>query len=253
MPETVRLAMWSGPRNISTAMMRAFGNRADCTVSDEPLYGAWLAASGADHPLREEIIAAMDTDWQHVVANLTGAAPDGKPLWYQKHMTHHLLPEMWRGDWLARLTHAFLIRDPAAVVASYLRQRGSVTPEAIGMPQQRRLFRFVRRELGQEPPIIDAGEFLTDPEGHLRALCTRLDLTFTEAMLAWPAGPRSSDGVWAVHWYRNVWASTGFAPAGQRPVALSPAAERVAEQCLADYRYLFDRRLIVEPGLSNPG
>jgi hypothetical protein len=244
MPETTRIAMWSGPRNISTAMMRAFENRPDCVVSDEPLYGAWLKMSGARHPMRETIIEAMDTDWRSVVDRLTGPPPDGAALWYQKHMTHHIEPEMMEAGWLSKLTHVFLIRDPRPVVASYLDRRGTVSPEDIGVPQQQRLYDFIVGRLGQEPPVIDSGEFLADPEGHLRALCARLDINFFEDMLAWPEGPRPSDGVWASHWYAKVWASTGFGPPPGDPPELEGRAKAVADSCRPLYQQLYRLRIV---------
>lgn len=241
----IRIAMWSGPRNISTAMMRAFENRPDCTVSDEPLYGAWLDMTGADHPMREAVIAAMETDWTRIADILTGPVPDEQPVWYQKHMTHHLLPEMLRRDWLSKLTHAFLIRPPEAVVVSYLKKRDTVSPEDIGVPQQAQLYDFVRDELGQAPPVIDSGEFLEDPEGHLRALCDRLGIGFTPEMLSWPAGPRDSDGPWAPHWYGNVWRSTGFRrPPGTAP-KLDNYANKAAAACRPEYERLYRERLRV--------
>jgi len=240
---SIRIAMWSGPRNISTALMRAFENRGDCFVSDEPLYGAWLKATGEPHPMAEEVIAAMEADWRKVVGTLTGPAPGGEPVWYQKHMTHHVLPEMLEPGWLGRLRHAFLIRDPRAVVASYLDKRDTVSAEDIGVPQQWAIYRFVTGELGQDPPVIDSGEFLADPEAHLRALCDRLAIPFTDSMLSWPAGPRQTDGVWAPHWYQRVRESTGFgAPTGEPP-ALSGRGRDVAACCSATYTRLFERRL----------
>jgi Sulfotransferase domain len=172
---TLRIAMWSGPRNISTAMMRAWGNRGDCAVSDEPLYAAYLAETGLDHPGREAVIAAGETDWRRVVDALLGPAPQGATIWYQKHMSHHLLPGM-AVDWVLGLRNVFLIRDPAEVVASYLKSRATVTPEDIGLPQQGRLFDLLRERLGEAPPVIDAGDFLRAPEAHLRALCARLGI-----------------------------------------------------------------------------
>lgn len=242
-PRPLRIAMWSGPRNISTAMMRAFENRADCAVADEPLYGAWLSITGEPHPMADEIVEAMETDWRKVTGMLTGAVPDGKPLWYQKHMTHHLLPEMIERDWLGRLTHVFLIRDPAEVVASYLNMRGTVSAEDIGVPQQARLYNFICDELGQNPPVIDSGDFLRDPEGHLRALCNRLRIAFNPAMLAWPLGPRNSDGVWAPHWYESVWASTGFGAPREEAPQLEGAALEVAEACRPAWQRLYAQRL----------
>ncbi len=243
MSEPLRIAMWSGPRNISTAMMRAFENRPDCTVSDEPLYGAWLKMSGEPHPMREEVIAAMDSDWRSVVDHLTGEVPDGKPVWYQKHMTHHILPEMMDAGWLSKLTHVFLIRDPRHVVASYLGKRDTVSPEDIGVPQQQAIYDFIVGRLGKEPPIIDSGEFLADPEGHLRALCERLAIPFDDNMLSWPAGPRASDGVWAPHWYQKVRESTGFGPPPSGTPELKGRPRRVAASCLPRYQQMFRLRL----------
>ncbi|HTA65904.1 MAG TPA: hypothetical protein VK753_10410 [Xanthomonadaceae bacterium] len=238
----MRVAMWSGPRNISTAMMRAWENRGDCAVSDEPLYAAYLAATGIDHPMREEVIAAGDTDANHVIGALLGAVPDGRPIWYQKHMTHHLLPGMDRG-WIGRLANVLLIRDPREVVASYLKARATVTPEDIGLPQQVELFEMLSAA-GKPPPVIDAGDFLRAPEAHLRTLCELLGIDFTERMLHWPAGPRASDGVWAPHWYAQVWKSTGFDPARPRQqIGLTPAGEEVADACRPHYDMLRARRL----------
>lgn len=233
-----RIAAWSGPRNISTAMMRAWENRPDCAVSDEPLYAHYLQATQLDHPGRDEVIAAGDTDWRRVAAALAdGPAPDGAAVWYQKHMTHHLLPGMELG-WVHRLENVFLIRDPALVVASYVKSRATVAPEDIGLLQQARLFDEIADRLGTAPPVIDAERFLLAPEVHLRALCARLALPFSERMLAWPAGPRASDGVWAPHWYDAVWKSTGFEPPRERRVELSGDAARAADACRPAYEAL---------------
>lgn len=243
MAETRRIAMWSGPRNISTAMMRAFENRSDCAVSDEPLYAAWLSMSGEPHPMAGEVIAAMETDWRAVTTTLAGRAPGDATLWYQKHMTHHLLPAMMETGWLSQMTHVFLIRDPRHVVASYLNKRETVSAESIGVPQQQRLFRFVCEHLDQDPPIIDSGEFLKDPEGHLRALCERLQINFLPSMLAWPPGPRESDGVWASHWYQAVWQSSGFGPPPGSPPRLEGEAAAVAARCQPIYQKMHARRI----------
>lgn len=239
----LRIAMWSGPRNISTAMMRSFENRPDCVVSDEPLYGAWLKMSGAPHPMRKRVIEAMETDWRKVVDRLAGPIPDNHPLWYQKHMTHHLLPEMMETDWLSQIKHVFLIRAPEQVVASYLKKRDTVSPEDIGLPQQQQIYDFIHGRLGQNPPVIDSSEFLADPEGHLRALCDWLDIDFLPEMLAWPKGPRDSDGVWASHWYQSVWESTGFGPPPNTTPRLQGKAREVADACRPLYEQLHARRL----------
>jgi hypothetical protein len=239
--------MWSGPRNISTAMMRAWENRGDCAVSDEPLYAAYLATTGIDHPMRDEVISAGDTDWHSVVRVLTGSVPDGKPIWYQKHMTHHLLPGMLSQEsgrgWIGQLANVLLIRDPHEVVASYLKARATVTPEDIGLPQQVELFDMLDAA-GMPPPIIDAGDFLRAPEAHLRALCILLGIDFTNRMLQWPPGPRATDGVWATHWYSRVWESTGFeSRSGSETIPLSTAGARVADACMPHYNRLHALRM----------
>lgn len=243
----MRVAMWSGPRNISTAMMRAWENRGDCTVSDEPLYAAYLKATGLDHPGREEVIAAGDTDPQHVIKTLLGPIPGDRPIWYQKHMSHHLLPGIDH-EWIHALHNVFLIRDPAEVVASYIKSRATVAAEDIGLLQQDQLFNEVVARTGQIPLVIDASDFLQAPEGYLRAICTRLGIAFTERMLHWPAGPRESDGVWAPYWYDAVWKSTGFEPWHPRVVRLEAAAERVAEACRPVYEHLREHRLRLRAG-----
>jgi hypothetical protein len=239
----LRVAMWSGPRNISTAMMRAWENRGDCAVSDEPLYAAYLAATGLDHPGREDIIADGDTDPAHVAQALSlGPAPGGRPLWYQKHMTHHLLPGI-DTRWVQGLANVFLIRDPAEVVESYLKSRATVAPEDIGLQQQVQLFDQVANHLGHAPPVIDADDFLRDPGGHLLALCTHLGIPFTDRMLAWPAGRRDSDGIWAPYWYDAVWRSTGFEPWRPRAPRLDGQALRVADACRPAYERLRAQRM----------
>ena len=246
---SLRIAMWSGPRNISTAMMRAWENRGDCAVSDEPLYAAYLATTGLDHPMRDEVIAAGDTDWRGVVCYLLGPVPGDRPIWYQKHMTHHLLPGMLSQEsgraWIAQLANVLLIRDPREVIVSYLKARTTVTAEDIGLPQQVELFDMLS-DAGTPPPIIDAGDFLRAPEAHLRALCTRLGIAFTERMLHWPPGPRDSDGVWAPHWYAHVWQSTGFeAPPPSHAIHVPAAGAHVAEACMHHYQRLHAQRLRV--------
>ena len=239
----VRVAMWSGPRNISTAMMRAWENRGDCAVSDEPLYAHYLDRTRLDHPAREEVIADGDTDWQRVVAALLGPAPGGAAVWYQKHMTHHLLPHMDHA-WIAQLRNVLLIRDPREVVASYVKSRATVTADDIGLPQQIALYDELCTA-GSPPPILDAGDFLRAPETHLRALCAWLGIDFTPRMLQWPKGARDSDGIWAPHWYAHVWESTGFEAPVEKEINLSGTAAEVAEECLPHYQRLHALRMQV--------
>ena len=241
--EVVRVAMWSGPRNISTAMMRAWENRGDCAVSDEPLYAHYLDHTGLDHPAREEVIADGDSDWRRVVDSLLGPAPGNAAVWYQKHMTHHLLPHMDHA-WIAGLRNVLLIRDPREVVASYVKSRATVTANDIGLPQQVALYDELCAT-GSPPPILDAGDFLRAPEAHLRALCEWLGIGFTKRMLHWPKGPRASDGIWAPHWYAHVWESTGFEAPVEKETTLSGAAAEVAEQCRPHFERLHKLRMRV--------
>jgi hypothetical protein len=201
--------MWSGPRNLSTAMMRSFGSRADTFVSDEPFYGPFLKTSGVDHPMREEVIAAMDCDWGSVMAGLRGPAPDGSPVWYQKHMWHHMIGPVGYADF-AGFSHAFLIREPERMIASYLRKRESAAFEDFGLERQADFFGREAERLGRAPPAVDANDVLENPEGVLSKLCDALGLGWDSAMLHWEPGRRATDGPWAPHWYGAVEASTGF-------------------------------------------
>ena len=219
------------------------GEPPDCTVTDEPLYAAYLAATGLDHPARDEVIAAGDTDWRRVAAYLTGPVPGGRRVWYQKHMAQHLLPGMDLA-WVHSLTNVFLIRDPAEVVDSYLKSRAEVTPEDIGLLQQEALYDELLRGGGKPPLVLAADDFLRDPEAHLRLLCEHVGVAFSERMLHWPAGPRASDGVWAPHWYAAVWRSTGFEPWRPRAPTLDAAGQAVAEACRPAYQRLWQARQI---------
>ena len=226
--------MWSGPRNISTAMMRAWENRGDTAVIDEPFYAHYLQATGVNHPGREEVLRSQSTDWEEVAAMLTGPIPDGKPIWYQKHMTQHILPDMSL-DWLDQVTNCFLIRDPEAVVASFTIQRPDAAAWELGFEQQARLFDHVCDKLGHAPPVIDADDVLKNPRRVLNALCAKLGIPFTDRMLHWPPGPRASDGVWAPHWYAAVERSTGFAPYRERKVTLTVFQRKLVAECLKPY------------------
>ncbi len=211
MTEPVRIAMWSGPRNISTAMMRSFENRPDTAVVDEPFYAAFLAGTGLDHPMREEVLRTQPTDWREVAGQLAGPIPGGRVVFYQKHMTHHML-DGFGLEWTAACRSAFLIRPPEAVLASYAKKRGGVTLQEIGFVRQAELFDREADRLGRAPPVIEARDVLADPPGMLGALCAALGVGFDDHMLSWPAGRRDTDGVWAPVWYDAVERSTGFGP-----------------------------------------
>ena len=223
---STNIAMWSGPRNISTAMMYAFGNRPDCEAWDEPFYAFSLVHHGNDHPMRDEIIAANDSDWNSLVRRCT--APSSLPVFYQKHMTHHMLPGYDR-SWIKGLVNAFLIREPERVLASYTQKWADVTLRDIGFVEQAEIFDMVAEHLGHAPPVVNADDVLNDPEGVLTKLCTACGISFDRAMLSWNAGPKSFDGNWAPHWYNAVWKSTGLSKPEPKHVELPGALQKIAD------------------------
>jgi len=242
MNQPLRIAMWSGPRNISTAMMRAWGNRSDTHVIDEPFYAYYLQATMAEHPVAEDVIAAGETEWRKVVAQLLGEAPGGKAIFYQKQMTHHLLPEIDRG-WLNDVTNCFLIRDPREVIISYCKKNHEPTREDLGFAEQAEIFDLVRARTGKIPPVIDVRDVLKDPARTLGLLCAALRVEFSEAMLSWPPGRRETDGIWAEHWYAEVERSTGFQPYQPRSGMVPSHLRPVYEECLESYERLYQYRL----------
>ncbi len=237
-----RIAMWSGPRNISTALMRAFENRPDAWVVDEPLYAHYLTQVTVAHPGVDEVIATHDSDWQRVVAGLVGPIPEGRQVYYQKHMAHHWLPHL-RGEWVFALTNAFLIRHPAEMLTSLAAKMGQPVLRDTGLPQQVEILREVRRRTGKTPPVLDTEDVLKDPRGVLERFCTQIGVTFDERMLCWPAGRRPTDGVWAKHWYDAVERSTGFEPWAPRPRQVAPELEPLLAECLPYYDELAEHRL----------
>jgi len=234
----IRIAMWSGPRNISTAMMRAFEARPDTRVVDEPFYAAYLAATGADHPMREEVLASQPQDWLDVVFNLAIVPPDAPRIFYQKHMTHHMLEDFGL-NWTAGCRNAFLIRDPARVLASYAARRSDVTLEDIGIKRQAEIFQFIAMSQALPPPVVEGADILANPEGMLTSLCKALGIPFTRDMLSWRPGRRSTDGVWAPAWYDAVEKSTGFGPPPDEALpALPDHLQRIADEARPYYEAL---------------
>jgi hypothetical protein len=245
MPEPIRIAMWSGPRNISTAMMRSFGNRADTSVIDEPFYAAYLAATGIDHPMREESLASQPKDWRVVVEALLGPVPGGREIFYQKHMTHHMVAGFGR-DWIAQARNAFLIRAPEDVLLSYAEKREAVTLDDIGFVSQSELFDREAQRLGHAPPVVHADDVLADPRGTLSELCSALDIPFCGTMLSWPPGRRATDGVWAPVWYGSVERSTGFAVQRKKSPrgALSDHLRHIADAARPHYERLVSFKIV---------
>jgi len=242
MTQAIRIAMWSGPRNISTAMMRAWGNRSDTSVFDEPFYAYYLKATGKKHPGAEEVIARGETDRRRIITLLTGPVPSRRRIFFQKHMTHHLLPEIDR-EWLGTVTNCFLIRDPSDVIASYIKKREDLALEDLGFVQQMEIFDFVRSRMNAIPPIVDAKDVLENPERILRLLCKAVGVEFSELMLSWPPGLRETDGVWAKYWYGEVAKTTSFQPRRPRREEVPKRLRETYDRCRACYERLYGYRL----------
>ncbi len=242
-PAALRIAMWSGPRNISTAMMRSWGNRPDTAVCDEPFYAHYLQATRRDHPGATEVIARGETDWRRVVERLIGDVPDGKQIFYQKQMTHHLLPQIDRA-WLRVVTNCFLIRDPREVIGSYIKKNNDPTLEDIGFVQQGEIFDWVCTYTGAIPAVIDARDVLENPRRILELLCAKVGVEFSDSMLSWPPGLRETDGIWAKHWYGEVATSTSFRASTLREPETMPARLRdIYDRCRKCYDRLHANRL----------
>lgn len=241
-PDPKRIAMWSGPRNLSTALMYSFAARGDCHVWDEPFYAAYLKATGLEHPMKAQVINAGLTNPTEVGQSCLAPLSAEQSLFYQKHMTLHMIPSFDRG-FMCGLTNVFLIRHPARVIASYIKKRESPTLADIGFVQQAELFDEVANWLGHAPLVVAAEDIIATPNETLARLCVALGIPFVDAMLNWPAGPKPYDGAWAPHWYNAVHASTGFdEPEGPLPDLPSDAAA-LAEQAMPHYLRLAAQKL----------
>lgn len=237
----MRIAMWSGPRNLSTAMMYSFAARGDCAVVDEPFYAAYLAQTGLDHPMRDAIMAAQPQDPARVVEGLLGPVPAQKRHFYQKHMAQHMIPGVPR-EWVNELTNVFLIRHPARVAASFSAKYDNPTLADIGFVQQAELYDQLV-SAGQSPIVIDSADIRRDPEAMLQRLCAAIGLDWTPAMMSWPRGGHADDGIWAAHWYAAVHDSTGFAPAEGPPPEFDGPRAALAEAAMPAYERLQDVKL----------
>jgi hypothetical protein len=240
---TLRIAMWSGPRNISTAMMRSWENRSDTEVIDEPFYAFYLNKTRSPHPCFEEVLQSQSDNYEQVVAELTKDVCNSK-VQYQKHMTHHMLTGIDL-TWVKDLQHCFLIRDPAQVVNSYTNSRGVCSVEDIGIKRQFELYQDISQISGQDIPIIDSNDVLKNPECVLRLLCEKLGVSYIPEMLSWPQGSRTSDGVWAKHWYKNVDNSSGFAPHLAQHLQLNYEQLSVVNQVQPFYQQLYNKRISI--------
>ena len=240
---TTIISMWSGPRNISTTMMRAFANRADIAAIDEPFYAWYLKSTGVNHPYRDETLAKYPCDWRRVIDWIEAPSASGEEIRFLKHIAYHL-PDDADLSFVLRHRNFLLIRDPRAMIASFSNKHEDVTPVIRSYEMELKMFEFLAAR-GLACPVVDAADILKAPEPMLKALCAALRISFDPAMLAWPPGPRPEDGPWAPHWYDAVWASTGFKPYVEKTASLSRELEEAAEKSMSAYQGLFARRLTI--------
>ncbi len=237
--------MWSGPRNISSALMRSFENRSDCFVSDEPFYSYFLAKTKLKHPLYQEIIQSGFTDYNQIIKYITGPIPSSKKIWYQKHMAHHIL-EGNNMKWVKHMKNCLLIRHPSDVILSYLQKNKLENIEQLGYLQLIQIYKILTEELNIHPIIIDAEDLLSKPEDMLNLLCKNLGIKFDKKMLSWSVGIRKTDGVWSKHWYKNVEASNGFNPFNKTDRKIPVKYRIINDKCMELYNFLYERRMIVK-------
>ncbi|MEQ8211272.1 MAG: hypothetical protein RH917_15705 [Lacipirellulaceae bacterium] len=245
MSQVHRIAMWSGPRNISTALMRSWGSRPDTIVCDEPFYAYYLKTTGyTHHPGYQEVLSTQESDWQQVVDQLTGSLPDNNQILYQKQMAHHLVGD-YSLSWADEMINMFLIRDPREMLLSLIQKIPEPTIEETGLPQQVALFERIRNQKGIIPAVIDAKDVLLDPPGMLKKLCASIAVPFREEMLRWKPGIHETDGVWAKFWYANVAESTTFSPYSPRTGEIPSKHKRLLQQCQALYNSLSNHKLSI--------
>ena len=237
-----RIAMWSGPRNISTAMMRSFENRKDTLVIDEPFYAYYLNKTGLNHPLREKILASQSINWDEIVCLLNGEIPKENTIFYQKHMVHHIL-SFDNIRWVKNFKNCLLIRHPRQVIISYSKKNKINSVNDLGFVQQVELFEHIKNLTGSYPAVIDAKDILLDPKLYLSKLCNYFDISFTEEMLSWPIGQRTSDGIWGSHWYKNVINSNGFIPYKESEDRINQDDMQFYKDSIEHYNYLISYKL----------
>ena len=235
--------MWSGPRNLSTALMRSFENRTDTAVIDEPFYAHFLKQTNLNHPGRNEIISTLDSNWDNIVLKITGPIPQNKSIWYQKHMAQHNL-EGCDLNWIKNFHNCILIRDPKYVIPSYNKEYSLSDEKLLGYCQQLNLIRILEDEESITPPIFDATDILEKPEQALKKICISVGIRFSQKMLKWPKGKRKSDGIWAKYWYRNVENSSGFQPFQKKNIVIDKKLISIYDKCLADYYSMYEKRII---------
>ena len=234
--------MWSGPRNISTALMRSWESRSDTFVIDEPFYAHYLSVTNVDHPGRDEIVQSGETDQSVVSKGLISDIDDSCSIYFQKHMTHHMIPSVDR-DWMKDVVNCFLIRNPKDMILSYTKVNSNLSMHLLGLEEQYELFEYVTKINGRAPPVVDSKDILLDPRETLRLLCEKIGVVFSEEMLSWSKGVRDTDGIWAKYWYDNVINSTGFNTYTEKNEVIRDEYLQLYEDCLKIYEKLSKHKI----------
>ena len=234
--------MWSGPRNISTALMRSWESRSDTFVIDEPFYAHYLSVTNVDHPGRDEIVQSGETDQSVVSKGLISDIDDSCSIYFQKHMTHHMIPSVDR-EWMKDVVNCFLIRDPKDMILSYTKVNSNLSMHLLGLEEQYELFEYVTKINGRAPPVVDSKDILLDPRETLRLLCEKIGVVFSEEMLSWSKGVRDTDGIWAKYWYDNVINSTGFNTYTEKNEVIRDEYLQLYEDCLKIYEKLSKHKI----------
>ena len=238
------IAMWSGPRNLSTALMRSFENRSDSFVSDEPFYPFYLYKTGHHHPMKDKIIESGQINYNQIIKSITGTIPHSKKIWYQKHMAHHILSGL-DFNWIKKMNNCLLIRHPKDVILSYSKKNVIESIYQLGYLQQIEIYKMLAKEMGTPPIIIDAQDLLREPKKMLVEICKNLRITFDDKMLSWPQGVRKTDGIWGRHWYKQVEASTGFKPYVKTNRIIPSQYQDLYNECMEYYNFLYQNRIIL--------
>ena len=236
-----RIAMWSGPRNLSTALMRSFASRDDCEVLDEPFYASYLSATGYNHPMRADIIGSQKTNFD-LIASICSTGKLKQKIQYQKHMAHHML-DKWDRSFVEKLTNVFLVRPPKKVVRSLGLKLHSFDVKQTGFIQQFEIFQFIVKKTGKIPTVISADDIRRAPEKALRALCNAINIEFIDSMLKWSQGPHPYDGIWGKHWYSSVNSTTGFVFDSEKKLDLSKDERHMVSLLQPFYKELEKHKL----------
>lgn len=230
------IACWSGPRNISTALMRSWSSRKDTFVTDEPFYAYYLKETQMNHPMHKKIINHYLSDYDEIVNHLINEIPNRKNIWYQKHMAHHLI-DLSKIDWIKKCENCILIRHPKEVISSYTAKNELNCVTELGYPQQFELAKFLKKS-NCSFKIIDSADLLKNPKEILFEWCESINIQFDESMLHWKRGDHPNDGIWWPHWYNNVIETTGFQKYKKKDISIENEYDSIYNDSMEYYNYL---------------